>query len=122
MIRRPPRSTLSSSSAASDVYKRQQKCPGIFKYLKSGNKILRQIYLYNLSILNLTGISNSNYTACSNYPVLAFFKNGFYHFKNGNFFKNTININTSKVFFAANVYPAFNESAFPPFSLSITSS
>eukprot|EP00658_Telonema_sp_P-2_P008287 TRINITY_DN13110_c0_g2_i1.p2 TRINITY_DN13110_c0_g2~~TRINITY_DN13110_c0_g2_i1.p2 ORF type:complete len:107 (-),score=19.58 TRINITY_DN13110_c0_g2_i1:30-350(-) len=25
MIRRPPRSTLSSSSAASDVYKRQQK-------------------------------------------------------------------------------------------------
>ena len=26
MIRRPPRSTLSSSSAASDVYKRQQPC------------------------------------------------------------------------------------------------
>src|SRR5674536_389647 len=26
MIRRPPRSTLSSSSAASDVYKRQEKC------------------------------------------------------------------------------------------------
>src|SRR5664279_2993179 len=27
MIRRPPRSTLSSSSAASDVYKRQPPCP-----------------------------------------------------------------------------------------------
>eukprot|EP00658_Telonema_sp_P-2_P079167 TRINITY_DN7583_c0_g1_i2.p1 TRINITY_DN7583_c0_g1~~TRINITY_DN7583_c0_g1_i2.p1 ORF type:complete len:126 (+),score=10.99 TRINITY_DN7583_c0_g1_i2:74-451(+) len=27
MIRRPPRSTLSSSSAASDVYKRQPKAP-----------------------------------------------------------------------------------------------
>src|SRR5665648_682577 len=26
MIRRPPRSTLSSSSAASDVYKRQERC------------------------------------------------------------------------------------------------
>eukprot|EP00658_Telonema_sp_P-2_P051955 TRINITY_DN40076_c0_g1_i1.p1 TRINITY_DN40076_c0_g1~~TRINITY_DN40076_c0_g1_i1.p1 ORF type:complete len:104 (-),score=25.56 TRINITY_DN40076_c0_g1_i1:58-369(-) len=26
MIRRPPRSTLSSSSAASDVYKRQENC------------------------------------------------------------------------------------------------
>ena len=35
MIRRPPRSTLSSSSAASDVYKRQCKvftqCPADFK-------------------------------------------------------------------------------------------
>ena len=29
MIRRPPRSTLSSSSAASDVYKRQEKTANI---------------------------------------------------------------------------------------------
>src|SRR5665648_707532 len=32
MIRRPPRSTLSSSSAASDVYKRQVLIQGIFYY------------------------------------------------------------------------------------------
>src|SRR5665648_319239 len=33
MIRRPPRSTLSSSSAASDVYKRQHRAPGLAEAL-----------------------------------------------------------------------------------------
>eukprot|EP00656_Telonema_subtile_P030711 TRINITY_DN33696_c0_g2_i2.p2 TRINITY_DN33696_c0_g2~~TRINITY_DN33696_c0_g2_i2.p2 ORF type:complete len:101 (-),score=12.60 TRINITY_DN33696_c0_g2_i2:127-429(-) len=39
MIRRPPRSTLSSSSAASDVYKRQTPCRGYIHstYLVASN-------------------------------------------------------------------------------------
>src|SRR5664280_3882251 len=35
MIRRPPRSTLSSSSAASDVYKRQFLCTAMRQYARS---------------------------------------------------------------------------------------
>eukprot|EP00828_Plagiopyla_frontata_P041888 TRINITY_DN6110_c0_g2_i2.p1 TRINITY_DN6110_c0_g2~~TRINITY_DN6110_c0_g2_i2.p1 ORF type:complete len:120 (+),score=7.99 TRINITY_DN6110_c0_g2_i2:98-457(+) len=40
MIRRPPRSTLSSSSAASDVYKRQPTLPAmqLMKYFQNANK------------------------------------------------------------------------------------
>src|SRR5678816_605518 len=37
MIRRPPRSTLDRSSAASDVYKRQQKTNGIAGFFESEN-------------------------------------------------------------------------------------
>src|SRR5664280_1847176 len=36
MIRRPPRSTLSSSSAASDVYKRQSELWDLLRILNSG--------------------------------------------------------------------------------------
>src|SRR5664280_3354763 len=47
MIRRPPRSTLSSSSAASDVYKRQI----ITRFYA---KIIRQLFVYsNFSRLNV---------------------------------------------------------------------
>ena len=35
MIRRPPRSTLSSSSAASDVYKRQEQGHAVTKFLST---------------------------------------------------------------------------------------
>ena len=38
MIRRPPRSTLSSSSAASDVYKRQVKTNREFMHLLTYHK------------------------------------------------------------------------------------
>eukprot|EP00658_Telonema_sp_P-2_P001821 TRINITY_DN1067_c0_g1_i4.p1 TRINITY_DN1067_c0_g1~~TRINITY_DN1067_c0_g1_i4.p1 ORF type:complete len:150 (+),score=40.80 TRINITY_DN1067_c0_g1_i4:156-605(+) len=40
MIRRPPRSTLSSSSAASDVYKRQGKKNAYRLYDKNGSAVL----------------------------------------------------------------------------------
>ena len=49
MIRRPPRSTLDRSSAASDVYKRQDIC----KYVKStmkNDKEKSEFYPYNLDI------------------------------------------------------------------------
>src|SRR5665648_911152 len=39
MIRRPPRSTLSSSSAASDVYKRQSYHRAIDLAISSGSKV-----------------------------------------------------------------------------------
>src|SRR5665648_1255437 len=38
MIRRPPRSTLSSSSAASDVYKRQDLSRELFDYAREGRE------------------------------------------------------------------------------------
>src|SRR5665648_1288137 len=40
MIRRPPRSTLSSSSAASDVYKRQILYSEVEKYYKKANIVI----------------------------------------------------------------------------------
>src|SRR5665648_1171687 len=54
MIRRPPRSTLSSSSAASDVYKRQILALillGVLVYLAENN-----LDAYKLRILNLGAI------------------------------------------------------------------
>src|SRR5664279_5958649 len=44
MIRRPPRSTLSSSSAASDVYKRQVQIPeSQLKSLYSGKLLIQEL-------------------------------------------------------------------------------
>ena len=40
MIRRPPRSTLDRSSAASDVYKRQDKARPCLKIEKSTTKVI----------------------------------------------------------------------------------
>src|SRR5665648_81456 len=61
MIRRPPRSTLSSSSAASDVYKRQDVVlPGV-SYAESKGTITnseRRIQMSNRAIPALTGYSN----------------------------------------------------------------
>ena len=57
MIRRPPRSTLSSSSAASDVYKRQ--------FLGSTNKLFDQALSYTDISPDLAlriRVSNSTYT------------------------------------------------------------
>src|SRR5674536_11915 len=43
MIRRPPRSTLSSSSAASDVYKRQRKTvSGLIKLLHPDGQVTKE--------------------------------------------------------------------------------
>src|SRR5664280_3846628 len=44
MIRRPPRSTLSSSSAASDVYKRQVFSLDDFRIIMSGNQAVKDIF------------------------------------------------------------------------------
>src|SRR5665648_15445 len=55
MIRRPPRSTLSSSSAASDVYKRQE-CHHPFSFQNRQRQLLQLFfyhYTYNTFILNL---------------------------------------------------------------------
>eukprot|EP00658_Telonema_sp_P-2_P034447 TRINITY_DN25156_c0_g1_i1.p1 TRINITY_DN25156_c0_g1~~TRINITY_DN25156_c0_g1_i1.p1 ORF type:complete len:285 (+),score=66.86 TRINITY_DN25156_c0_g1_i1:126-980(+) len=46
MIRRPPRSTLSSSSAASDVYKRQMQTRGERSVVQSAGRIIAQGTLY----------------------------------------------------------------------------
>ena len=61
MIRRPPRSTLDRSSAASDVYKRQ------FKYPLSGSYALKNIDLKirkgsTLGIIGHTGSGTVSYT------------------------------------------------------------
>ena len=40
MIRRPPRSTQSRSSAASDVYKRQARHPGLQRVMRFAARIL----------------------------------------------------------------------------------
>src|SRR5665648_1304256 len=45
MIRRPPRSTLSSSSAASDVYKRQVRPALQIIKTKPGNKIVSSCFI-----------------------------------------------------------------------------
>ena len=42
MIRRPPRSTLDRSSAASDVYKRQVHDPGFRRLDRGGDQVLRR--------------------------------------------------------------------------------
>eukprot|EP00658_Telonema_sp_P-2_P030356 TRINITY_DN22935_c0_g1_i1.p3 TRINITY_DN22935_c0_g1~~TRINITY_DN22935_c0_g1_i1.p3 ORF type:complete len:100 (-),score=33.66 TRINITY_DN22935_c0_g1_i1:264-563(-) len=42
MIRRPPRSTLSSSSAASDVYKRQEQMMGKYRTKLSSDERKRE--------------------------------------------------------------------------------
>ena len=57
MIRRPPRSTLDRSSAASDVYKRQVKDQGeIFEDIYS--QILRDLELNSIFIVNEEQLSN----------------------------------------------------------------
>ena len=53
MIRRPPRSTLSSSSAASDVYKRQRLHHGQFQIIKSGDYVECSITKEKISLDNL---------------------------------------------------------------------
>src|SRR5665648_850777 len=76
MIRRPPRSTLSSSSAASDVYKRQSDrlhlpllklAEGFFPYQVSC-ALLHKIYDY---ITRLTGRENSKKGSP---PLFSFFQ------------------------------------------------
>ena len=54
MIRRPPRSTLSSSSAASDVYKRQEG----FVAIRSGQA---------LKLVDRLEFSRANFTADKNW-------------------------------------------------------
>src|SRR5664279_4886348 len=68
MIRRPPRSTLSSSSAASDVYKRQVIVP-VFKLAK-----LAQLYTERLTQLGIVLTSRLNTTrlkkgCCHIFPI-----------------------------------------------------
>src|SRR5665648_1253947 len=60
MIRRPPRSTLSSSSAASDVYKRQSINKWHFKLIKSGGIRLHVIHqlIINIQLDGPIGFSN----------------------------------------------------------------
>src|SRR5664280_3847991 len=53
MIRRPPRSTLSSSSAASDVYKRQNT--GSIYIADSGNATIRRIQVSNGGVTTIAG-------------------------------------------------------------------
>ena len=52
MIRRPPRSTLDRSSAASDVYKRQHIAQQIGKQTKSGNMIVSGGGVHNSFLLD----------------------------------------------------------------------
>src|SRR5680860_1836055 len=47
MIRRPPRSTQSRSSAASDVYKRQEQVPPDLKPYTETQQRGRQLYIAN---------------------------------------------------------------------------
>src|SRR5450756_3156493 len=54
MIRRPPRSTQSRSSAASDVYKRQATC-----YMIMGNLIFRGTYHYNAPLHSKLHLSST---------------------------------------------------------------
>eukprot|EP00658_Telonema_sp_P-2_P084754 TRINITY_DN949_c0_g1_i9.p1 TRINITY_DN949_c0_g1~~TRINITY_DN949_c0_g1_i9.p1 ORF type:complete len:133 (+),score=15.38 TRINITY_DN949_c0_g1_i9:138-536(+) len=58
MIRRPPRSTLSSSSAASDVYKRQ-KLPSGQHYLLLGGGVLGEALLAGLDVDKLVHLANT---------------------------------------------------------------
>src|SRR5665648_11255 len=57
MIRRPPRSTLSSSSAASDVYKRQARD---FLWNPSSGVIYNPSDLYGVNFLDLTLLISHN--------------------------------------------------------------
>ena len=53
MIRRPPRSTQSRSSAASDVYKRQESSPGIawwVGWVEKGTEVY--FFAFNMDIDN----------------------------------------------------------------------
>src|SRR5674536_357054 len=71
MIRRPPRSTLSSSSAASDVYKRQMQR----KFLKAGNLRLDLplvFAVYGDPYLSLIHISEPTRLLSISYAVFCF--------------------------------------------------
>ena len=52
MIRRPPRSTLSSSSAASDVYKRQDNDKSVIKTWSRSSTILPVMIGHTIAVHN----------------------------------------------------------------------
>src|SRR5665648_1298147 len=80
MIRRPPRSTLSSSSAASDVYKRQLHISQVFDHLCWQRLTIHRCHhLFNLFWCNihqlhlhpchrLSCFYSSPFNTCSLYP------------------------------------------------------
>eukprot|EP00658_Telonema_sp_P-2_P072105 TRINITY_DN61292_c0_g1_i1.p1 TRINITY_DN61292_c0_g1~~TRINITY_DN61292_c0_g1_i1.p1 ORF type:complete len:124 (+),score=26.71 TRINITY_DN61292_c0_g1_i1:85-456(+) len=68
MIRRPPRSTLSSSSAASDVYKRQARFGHSMDRARSGDPTGAHAYLFGgcCTEAALTGKTTSSTSSSSN--------------------------------------------------------
>src|SRR5664280_2725253 len=68
MIRRPPRSTLSSSSAASDVYKRQYEYPAMVRgiYFTSGTQEGSPIDRIMGSLASNFGLDRQNLTPAIN--------------------------------------------------------
>eukprot|EP00658_Telonema_sp_P-2_P071696 TRINITY_DN60922_c0_g1_i1.p2 TRINITY_DN60922_c0_g1~~TRINITY_DN60922_c0_g1_i1.p2 ORF type:complete len:102 (+),score=13.95 TRINITY_DN60922_c0_g1_i1:118-423(+) len=73
MIRRPPRSTLSSSSAASDVYKRQSEQSCLAKYTQSPLATCSNALVYTLLqvVIGLPSVPSSNVTSEAIVSILA---------------------------------------------------
>src|SRR5674536_32651 len=89
MIRRPPRSTLSSSSAASDVYKRQLfslgKTISIDIFIKIQWANFDELILFNCWLLNMffpfSSVSNQTYLLRKNrYQLTVFDRLNSYYF------------------------------------------
>eukprot|EP00658_Telonema_sp_P-2_P007598 TRINITY_DN12839_c0_g1_i1.p2 TRINITY_DN12839_c0_g1~~TRINITY_DN12839_c0_g1_i1.p2 ORF type:complete len:129 (+),score=44.53 TRINITY_DN12839_c0_g1_i1:94-480(+) len=93
MIRRPPRSTLSSSSAASDVYKRQgHKCSGPCDQQRRCVSNGTTCPTYDNNDHNYYDYTNDNYH-CSPRLILIFFVVSFYFINLRNRILNGFNIN-----------------------------